>query len=143
MKCLQSWLLISSSVLRSLPPWESAVWTKPLMEEAKRSSCRQKLVPPLQAVTYQREEAEEAKADEKREGKCKRQRQQENRFSQIAELITPTEAVSTNGRRRRRTGWRKTELKSQKEHKYEGRGHMHKKCHWGKCPIVFELIAPT
>ena len=33
------WLLLSSSVQWSLPPWESAVWTKPLMEGANGTAA--------------------------------------------------------------------------------------------------------
>lgn len=32
-------LLLSSSVQWSLPPWESAVWTEPLMEGAKGAAA--------------------------------------------------------------------------------------------------------
>lgn len=35
------WLLLSSSVQWSLPPRESAVWTKPLMEGANGAAARQ------------------------------------------------------------------------------------------------------
>lgn len=33
------WLLLSSSVRWSLPPWESAVWTRLLMEEARGAAA--------------------------------------------------------------------------------------------------------
>lgn len=33
------WLLLSSSIQWSLPPWESAVWTKPLMERASGAAA--------------------------------------------------------------------------------------------------------
>ena len=35
------WLLLSSSVQWSLPPWESAVWTKTTDGRGRRSSCSQ------------------------------------------------------------------------------------------------------
>ena len=55
------WLLLSSSVQWSLPPWESAVWTTPLMEGGVglEQQLHTELIPPLQAVTYQQEEEEE------------------------------------------------------------------------------------
>lgn len=79
------WLLLSSSVQWSLPPWESAVWTKPLMERANRAAA-DKAHPTsrkLSLINRRRKRrrtqssqsgaGEEKNVRKKEEGRCKRE----------------------------------------------------------------------
>lgn len=58
------WLLLSSSAQWSLPPWESAVWIKPVTEGASGAAA-DRAHPPLQAATRLQEEEDEGMEEEK------------------------------------------------------------------------------
>lgn len=99
------WRLLSSSVQWSLPPWESAVWTKPLMEEA--NADRAHPTSPSCHLSTGGGDGGTGKTGKK----CKSERSQANRFARF-QLITPTRDVSANARRR--TGRRKVKIKESK-----------------------------
>ncbi|KAK5851121.1 hypothetical protein PBY51_001940 [Eleginops maclovinus] len=135
------WLLLSSSVQWSLPPWESAVWTTPLMEGGwgSEEQLHTKLIPPLQAVTYQQEEEEEYR-------NARNSVEKEKGIKKTRFQLNHTGAVSANGGGGQGGDREEDKLKERAAGEGKSIGEevsRGKKITLGDGSIVFEPITPT
>ena len=151
------WLLLSSSVQWSLPPWESAVWTKTTDGGGRRSSCRRSSshlcrLPLINGRRKRRRWKNGWSGAEKKKGeeKCEDEEREGVKREQVHTYTGCQQITGGGGQGRRKVKLKSHNRAAGRQNIQEGRWERkgggriaRKKITLGDGSIVFERITPT